>query len=110
MSRFFELDDVLQAIVTSVKEVLDADSVAIWPYDKGLDRFIPEELVAVNIPDEELLLFKEEEPEPGRTADTVMREGWIGVSNIDDTEFDYIGRRTREMLSRIGVRSFQECC
>lgn len=107
MSHFFGLDNVLQAIVTSVKEALGADSVAIWSYDEGLKRFIPEELVAVNIPEQELLLFKEEEPEPGRTADLVMRRGWIGVSDIDAAEFDFIGKSTREMLSRIGVRSFQ---
>lgn len=107
MSRFFELGDVLQSIVTSVKDALGADSVAVLPYDEGIGRFIPEELAAANIPDDELMLFREEEPEPGRTARTVMQKGWVGVSDIRGAEFDFIGMRTREMLSRIKARSFQ---
>ncbi|HEX8088318.1 MAG TPA: GAF domain-containing protein, partial [Blastocatellia bacterium] len=107
MSRFFDLGDVLQSIVTSVKGALGADSVAILPYDEGIDRFIPEELAAANIPYEELVLFKEEEPEPGRTARAIMQEGWVGVGDIHGAEVGFIGRRTREMLSSIKARSFQ---
>ena len=107
MAGAFDIKQVLQTIVERAKDMLQADSSAIWSYDNIRDKFIPEELVAADIPDEELQKFREEEPKPGRTAYTVMERGWIGVTDISSPEFEFLGQPTRELLKRIGVISFQ---
>lgn len=107
MSHHISLDDVLQDIMVSMREVLGADCVAIRLYDAFLGRFIPDALVAVNIAEEQLRQFQEEAPEPGRTAHKVMEEEWIGVHDIHAAEFDYIGNSTRETLNQCGIKSFQ---
>ncbi len=107
MAAAFDLKQVLQIIAEEVKSILQADSSAIWSYDNIRDKFIPEERVAVGIPDEELQRFRDEEPKPGRTAYTVMEKGWIGVTDISSPGFEFLGHSTRELLKRIGVTSFQ---
>ncbi len=107
MSRVFEPRRTLQEIVESAARVLGADSAAIWSYDEVRGVFIPEELAAVGIPPEELEKFREEEPKPGRTADRVMREGYLAVRDLSLPEYDFLGQPTRDLLNRIGVCSFQ---
>jgi PAS domain S-box-containing protein len=107
MSRAFEPRQALQQVVESASQVLRADSAAIWSYDEVRDKFIPDELVAVGISLDELERFRGEEPKPGRTADLVMREGYVAVTDISQPEYDFLGQPTQELLSRIGVRSFQ---
>ncbi len=107
MARVFEPPQALQQIARSARQVLEADSSAIWSYDQVLDQFIPEELVAVGIPPDELERFRQEEPKPGRTADTVMQRGYIAVQDISQPEYEFLGQPTRRLLNRIGVRCFQ---
>ena len=107
MSRITEPREALQQIVNSAARILQADSAAIWSYDEVRHIFIPEELVAVGIPGDELERFKGEEPKPGRTADTVMRKGYLAVTDILQPGFEFLGPSTRKLLSRINVRSFQ---
>ncbi len=107
MSQALEPRQALQQIVNSAAQVLQADSVAIWSYDDVRDIFIPEELVAVGIPAEELERFREEEPKPGRTADRVMSQGYLAVTGITQPEYSFLGESTRSLLDRIGVQSFQ---
>ena len=107
MSRAFEPRQALQQIVQSAAQVLQADSAAIWSYDEVHDVFIPEELVAVGMPSDELERFREEELKPSRTADKVMRDGYLAVRDLSLPEHDFLGQPTRDLLNRIGVRSFQ---
>ena len=106
MASAFEPQQALQQIVESAAQVLQADSTVIWSYDDVRDQFIPEELVAVDIPRDELERFRVE-PKPGRTADTVMREGYVAVTDILQVKCNFLGQPTRKLLGRIGVRSFQ---
>lgn len=107
MSRALVPRQALQQIVESAAQVLQADSAAIWSYDEVGHRFIPEELVAIGIPADELERFRKEEPQPGRTADTVMREGYIAITDTTSPEYGFLGDSTRSLLQRIGVQSFQ---
>ena len=102
------LDVVLKTIVKSATEVLQAQSAAIWSYDAHRKRFVPEESVTYGIEEDIWQEFLKNDPKPGQTAQTVMKEGWIGVEDIEDEEqYAFLGETTRKSLKRIGVRSFQ---
>ena len=107
LSRTSDLRQALQQIVESAVQVMGANSAAIWSYDEARGIFIPEELVAAGIPESELEKFREEEPKPGRTADTVMRKGYISVTDLSRPAYNFLGQTTRGLLDRVGVRSFQ---
>jgi len=109
MAGALELHQVLEQIVKSARDVLQADSAAIWSYDDARNQFIPEELVSAGIPKRKLERFRKTEPKTGGTADTVMRRGWVQVADIQDpATYDFgMGPSTRELLESIGARSFQ---
>lgn len=107
MSRAVDPRQALWQIVDSAAQVLGADSAALWSYDDVQGIFVPEELVAVGIPNEELQKFREEEHKPGRTADRVMQQGYLSVTDITRPEYGFLGESTQDLLDRIGVRSFQ---
>ncbi len=102
------LHEVLEQIVCSARDILQADSAAIWSYDDIQHEFIAESLVAVGIPTKLLNKLREEERQPGRTADAVMGSGWIGVSDVSDfAQYPFIGEGTRNLFSEIKTQSFQ---
>jgi PAS domain S-box-containing protein len=107
LSGVVEPRQALQKIVESACEVLRADSAAIWSYDEVRDRFIPGELTAKGIPPELLERMRREEPKPGRTAYTVMAQGYVSVTDISRSEYKFLGDSTRESLSLVNVQSFQ---
>lgn len=107
LAKATEPHQALQQIVESAAIVLHADSVAVWSYDDVRDKFIPEELTAYGIADTELAKLRETEPKPGQTAYTVMDRGYVSIVNVAEPEDDFIGKPTRELLERIGARSFQ---
>ncbi len=107
MSRSVEPCQALYQIAESAARVLRADSVVIWSYDNVRNKFIPEELTAVGIPEEDLKKLREEEVRPGRTVGKVMESGYIAVPDIALREYGFLGQSTLELLNRIGVRSFQ---
>ena len=107
MAGALEPAHVLQQIVESASEVLQADSSAIWSYDNTRNQFIPEELVAHSISADKLKRFQKKEPKKGGTADTVMDLGWVGVRDISDPQYNFMGTSTVELLNSIGAKSFQ---
>lgn len=100
--------EVLTLIVHLARQVLQADSAAIWSYDQVRRMFIPDELVVDGMEDEDLLRFRKDEPSPGGTADTVMERGWVSVPDIAGPEIhSFLGSSTLHLLRSIGARSFQ---
>ncbi|MBE9513974.1 MAG: GAF domain-containing protein, partial [Chloroflexi bacterium] len=107
MAGPLDLRQVLQRIADSARKVLQADSSAIWSYDSVRNEFIPKELVACGIPGDELERFRKKEPKKRGTADTVMDQGLVGVTDISDPQYDFMGPSTLEFLYSLGVKSFQ---
>lgn len=107
MSRALAPQEALEQIAESAAQVLQADSAAIWSYDEVRDKFIPEELAAIGIPADELERFRKEEPQPGRTAATVMAQVYVAVTDISSPQIAFLGDPTRKLLRRIGAQSFQ---
>jgi GAF domain-containing protein len=107
MSSVAEPKDVLQQIAKSVKEILEADYTVIWSYDNIRGVFIPEELVAENVPADWIKIFRENEPVTGMTTRKILEQGYIEVDNLADTKYEFIGSQTRSFLNGLQVRSFQ---
>jgi len=102
-----DLDGVLKKIVERARQMFKADSCALWTYDPIKRRFLRHEPVAIGISPRHFAKFKEEEPKPGRTSHTVLREGWKGVPSLSGPDARLLGPRTVQLLRLIGVRSFQ---
>jgi PAS domain S-box-containing protein len=107
-ARATESQGVLEQIVHSAQEVLQANSAFIWSYDSVRNQFIPENLVAVGISATLWQEFHEEPPLPKDTTYAIMEQGWIGVRDVRDTQlFGFLGEATRKLFKRISVQSFQ---
>lgn len=102
-----EPSQVLQQIVESASEVLRADSAAIWSYDSSRNQFIPEELVVSGIPQKVLEKLRKNEPKKGGTAYTLLKQGWIGVTDVSEPRLGFMDLSTKELLTHIGTKSFQ---
>lgn len=103
-----DLREVLLQIVVGAREVLQAESAAIWSYDDARGQFLPDHSVSSGIPSEIWEEFLAERPHLGRTAYTVIEQGWVGVTDVSDIErYAFLGESTRQLLGQINIRSFQ---
>lgn len=101
------VQEVLQQIVESATEVLGADSAVIWSYDNARRVFLPDEFVAGGIPQAVAEQFRRDEPRPDGTAETVMDQGYLAVTDIHDSRYDFLGLTARGLREAIGVSAFQ---
>jgi len=101
------VQEVMQQIVRSAREVLEADSAVIWSYDPARKTFLPDELVADGVKSQLVERFREDEPRPGGTAEAVIRQGYLAVTDVDDAEYAQIGPAARGLRGAIGVKAFQ---
>lgn len=100
--------EVLNQIVRSARDVLQADSAAIWSYDDVRRVFIKESSAVEGIPAVDWEAFRKREPRENGTARTVMDEKYVVVENVMDAgTYPFLGNSTRQLLGRIGVESFQ---
>ncbi|MGC1378538.1 MAG: GAF domain-containing protein [Anaerolineales bacterium] len=103
-----DVREVLQQIADSAHDVLQADSVAIWPYDAIRQTFLPDELVTQGIDERLVQKSKLDKPSPDDTAETVIREGYLAVSDVNDVRCEYLGLpQAHGLRGAIGVKSFQ---
>jgi GAF domain-containing protein len=103
-----EPQEVLQQIVESARDVLQADSAVIWSYDAARKVFLPAELTAGGVDLRILEKFRENEPRSEGTAAHVFREGYLAVNNVDNPKYDFLSRPPDHGLrDAIGVKSFQ---
>jgi len=110
MARVADHKNVLQLIAKSAKDVLRADYTLIWSYDDTRDIFIPEELVAENLPGDWLEKFRQEEPGAGKTTRRVLEKGYIKITHFSTSQLGFLGENTRTILKSIEVKSFQGIC
>ena len=99
--------DVLQVIAKSARKMLDGDYSLIWSYDEFHNIFIPEEMVADEIPEDWLEKFRLKEPQAGKTARHILQKGYVHVSNLAEAEVEYLGELTKAFMKEFEVTSFQ---
>ncbi|PKO12457.1 MAG: hypothetical protein CVU39_23975 [Chloroflexi bacterium HGW-Chloroflexi-10] len=110
LSSTLSLTDTLNQIAKSARNVLRAESAAIWSYDNQRSRFLLTESVASGIPEDSWNYYRKEELETGQTAHTILtsRDGWIGVEDVNDHErYPFLGLSSRKLLNALKVQSFQ---
>lgn len=98
---------VLKQIAESARIVLNADSSVVWPYDHERRIFLPAELETAGISPELVEQFRDVEPQPEGTTETVLHLGWIGVSDVDQEVHPFLGPPDRGLRGAITVQSFQ---
>lgn len=105
--RVTKPQDVINQIVRSAREVLQADSAVFWYYDNTRGKFIREYSKADGILKDRWEKLKRMAPRPSGTAYRLFTEGLIQVKDINKKEeFRDLGENARRMLSRIGARRF----
>lgn len=101
------IPDVLQQIVTSAQEVLEAQSSMLWSYDHHRHVFFPKELVAQGIPPHLVEQFRNDEPRAGGTAEHVIKQGYLAVTDIDAPPYNFLGTTAHGLRGALGVKAFQ---
>ena len=98
---------VLVQIVNCTRVALQADSAAIWTYDNVRDSFSSEGLIGSGIPPEISERFSKAQPRSGGMTYAIIQRGLMVAEDISSIAFHPdLGDSTRDMLDRLGVRSF----
>jgi PAS domain S-box-containing protein len=100
-----ELARVRVQVAQSAQAVLHADSAVLWSLDHDgtfrLDHW-------AGMSAEHRQEFQRHPPQAEQTADTVLQRGWVEVCDVADAGRDpFVPPSTRELLLRVGVRSFR---
>ena len=107
MASAQDVQEVLRQIARSARQVLGADSAVIWSYDEVRHTFVPNELIWDNLPDELVESFRYSEPRAGGTAEAVMRDGYLTVTDIDDPQYAWLSSSDLGLRGAINAKSFQ---
>jgi GAF domain-containing protein/DNA-binding LacI/PurR family transcriptional regulator len=102
-----ELKDVLDQIVRSAGEAMQADSAAIWSYDSTRKVFLPAVVVAKGTDPKNWEAYKENELRADGTGAIVFQKSYLAVTNIDDAKYKFLGRRGHGLREYLKVKSFQ---
>jgi GAF domain-containing protein/DNA-binding LacI/PurR family transcriptional regulator len=102
-----EVREVLQQIVRSAREVLQADSAVIWSYNTARHAFLPDELVADGVDTLTLETYRRDSPRLNGTAALVMKMGYLPVPDVEKPEYPELKAPTHRLRSAIHVKSFQ---
>lgn len=99
---------VLQEIAELARTSLGGDSATLWPYYKRDDEFLIGDLATVGISGSDLQEFKNLPPPVGGISREALKEGWIGVEDLEEAPADFVKHTPRtQLLLRMGIKSFQ---
>ena len=87
--------------------MFQADSSAVWSYDNGSKKFIPNQLVTKGIPESSLLAFRAAGPVAGGITYKVLERGLVDVSDIAQPDLEFLRSEMRDLLRDAGIRSFE---
>ncbi len=102
------VQEVLYQIVRNACQLLEADSAALFSYDRARNKFDPEYSVAYGIADDIWKQSQKSGPRIAGTAHSIFQAGWVGVHNVKDKDkYRFLGSWTQNILDEMGVHSFQ---
>jgi GAF domain-containing protein len=103
------IDEVLTQIVVSARHSLRADYVIAWSYndtEAGASQFLPVREAVVDGVDEALRNEVLDKAIPiGEVTRSVLKEGWLGFSDIDESTGVPLPNVSRQLLQRLGAKS-----
>lgn len=100
--------EVLNLIAQSARDVLRADSGAIWSYGDVPRIFVKESSAVEGMRADDWEAFWKKEPRENGTARKVMRDKYVIVEDATDRKmYPFIGTTTHALLEHLGVKSFQ---
>lgn len=103
ISNAFELQEVMWRIVSEARRLFNADSCALWPYEDYQLRFNPEQMTADGLSDQMVDRLRLEEASPGRTAQVILKKGYLDVPDVSDAD---LSMATQMVCAEEGIRSF----
>lgn len=105
--RVTKPEDVINQIVRSARQVLQADSAVFWYYDNTRSKFITEYSKADGIAKEKWEKLQRMAPRPDGTGYKLFTDGLIQVEDINNKEESYdLSDNARRMLNQIGAKRF----
>ncbi len=107
MAEAPSLDQVLLAITQEAQSLFQAGSAAVWSYDDGRKKFIPNQLVATGMPEAILHTFRELEPTDHGITHTVLETEVLDVPDVQNSQAGFIRPEMRELLAQAGIQSFE---
>ncbi|HEX6904534.1 MAG TPA: GAF domain-containing protein [Thermoanaerobaculia bacterium] len=103
-----DASSVLRKLLTGAQQVLKADHVVFWAFEKTTNSFLPEDSGYFGPHEEAWKRFQAKGPRPAGTAAQVMTKEWLCVEDVEIPERSQaIGTNTREFLQEVAGRGFQ---
>lgn len=103
-----DVQEVLKQIVQSAREVLQANTTVLWPYDNDRGVFIPSELVAEGIAPDLLEKLREDEPGPDGVASILIEQSYLQVTDVNSaTNYSHLNISSGGFRKKLGVQSYQ---
>lgn len=105
LARVTEQAEVTQQILTSAKEILQADAVILWLFDDERSMFLPELSNSYALDQELWVKYQAQGPNNHGTAYWLLeKQIWFAVS---DGNYLQLGPLTRALLAEFGAKAFQ---
>lgn len=105
LARVTEPAKVPQQILSSAKEILQADAVILWLFDDERSMFLPELSCSQALDQELWAKYQSQGPNNHGTAHWVLeKQIWYAVNDRNDLQ---LGPLTRALLAEFGAKAFQ---
>ncbi len=104
LARVTEPAKVTQQILSSAKEILQADAVILWLFDDERSTFLPELSDSQALDQELWAKYQSQGPNNHGTAHRLLEKLWLAVNDRNDSQ---LGPLTRALLAEFGAKAFQ---
>jgi GAF domain-containing protein len=101
--------EVLERIVASARQILQADAAAVWHCagNEPLDKLLIQDATVSGIDEEVLKALTVTAIPVGDITNHVLQDGWYGISDIERHSPGMFSEPTKALLQQIGAKSFQ---
>ena len=108
LARVTEPEKVSRQILSSAKEIFQADAVVLWVYDNERDTFLPDFSLSLGIDPDMWRRYQAKEPSESGTAYHLFEKLWSAVSDLrKPEEWESFGAFSRALLAEYDAKAFQ---
>lgn len=108
LARVTEPGNVPQQILTSAKEIFQADAVVLWLFDDERDTFLPDASLSIGIDPDTWARYQEIGPSESGYAYRLFEQLWHSVGDLEaSSERESFSAFSRALLAEFGAKAFQ---